>query len=348
MNIRALLTLFPIFLAVQGCYASSRMSFEPGAQDAHQDADTPDHAPDTGTPDADAADVSDVSGEDAPDDYGNIVSIQHRGDYVYMVGTGGDFVVVDVSDPANPVEAGYLDVWQQPDTIFLQGDHVFIASYQGPFHVIDVSNAANPVEVGSLSIPGHGRDVFVSGSYAYTTSNTADLYGLYIIDVSDVTDPRQVGFHQTDKEAWGVWVAGGYAYVNGRAFWIIDVSSPENMVLVGECASCAAQWDLFVRGGYAYTVGAYGVKIVDISNPSHPSLAGEYDTVGRAYEIFVLGDRAYVAEDWEGLRILDVSDVRAPRHLELFTTGEWTTTVVATDNYIYVGDSSGLRIFPVD
>ena len=44
----------------------------------------------------------------------------------------------------------------------------------------------------------------------------------------------------------------------------------------------------------------------------------------------------------------DVSDVRAPRHLELYATGRWTTTVVATDDCIYVGDSSGLRIFPQD
>jgi len=324
------------------------MYFEPGAQDAHHDAAWPDPAPDMGTPDADAEDVSDVSGEDEPDDYGNIVSIQHRGAYVYMVSTGGDFVVVDVSDPSSPVEAGYLDVGQQPDTIFLQGDHVFIASYQGPFHVVDVGNAADPVEVGSLSIPGHGRDVFVSGDYAYTTYNTLDDFRLYIIDVSDPANPRQVGSYQTDKEAWGVWVRDGYAYVNGRAFWIIDVSSPHGPVLAGECASCAAQWDIFVRDGYAYTVGEYVVKMVDISNPAHPLQVGNYETVGRAYEIFVLDDRAYVAEDWEGLRVLDVSDVTDPRHLELYATGEWTTTVVATDNYIYVGDSSGLRIFSVD
>jgi hypothetical protein len=277
-------------------------------------------------PEADAADASDDGGEDAPDpDRGNIVSIQQGGDHVYMVSTDGSFVVVDVSDPAAPVETGYLDLGRQPDTLFLQGRYVYVASYEGPFHVVDVSDPAGPVEVGSLL-----------------------LSGLYIIDVSDATDPVQTGFFETDREAWGVWVEGGHAYVNGRAMWILDVSSPEDPRLTGECESCAAQWDLFVLDGYAYTVGAFGVKIVDISDPSRPFTAGEYETVGRAYEIFVLDGRGYVAEDWEGLRVLDLSDVHAPRHLELLDTGDWTTTVVATEAYIFVGAGPGLRIFPRD
>ncbi|MFH1436645.1 MAG: hypothetical protein ABIJ56_13125 [Pseudomonadota bacterium] len=59
MNIRALPILLPVFLAAQGCYASGGMSYEPGAQDAHQDADRPDNALD-----ADIADVTDAAGDD--------------------------------------------------------------------------------------------------------------------------------------------------------------------------------------------------------------------------------------------------------------------------------------------
>ena len=63
------------------------------------------------------------------------------------------------------------------------------------------------------------------------------------------------------------------------------------------------------------------------------------------FQLYCREGTAYVADDWEGLLILDVSDPSSPREVMLYETGQWTTTVVAFQDYLFVGDSQGLRIF---
>ena len=55
-----------------------------------------------------------------------------------------------------------------------------------------------------------------------------------------------------------------------------------------------------------------GLLIVDISNPAYPVEQGTYDTPGYAHAVTVSGGLAYVADQWGGLKVINVADPLHP------------------------------------
>jgi hypothetical protein len=89
------------------------------------------------------------------------------------------FQVIDVSNPAFPVEIGALDTPAGAGDVELVGDLAYVADWYSGVRVIDVSDPALPVELGALNTPGRSRDVEVVGGLAYV----ADWYsGVRVID----------------------------------------------------------------------------------------------------------------------------------------------------------------------
>ena len=81
------------------------------------------------------------------------------------------------------------------------------------------------------------------------------------------------------------------------------------------------------------------------SEPSRPQEVGYCNTPGRALAICVTGDRAYVADDWGGIRVLDVSDPTVPREVGSIATPGQAHGVHVVGDLIYVADAwAGLSI----
>lgn len=120
-----------------------------------------------------------------------------------------------------------------------------------------------------------------------------------------------VGFlpvgHATD-----VAVVGNYAYIAADTiFQIVDVSNPTSPTLVGSLPVPAD--NLVVRGNFAYVHGAFpggafsGIRIVDVTDPTRPSLVAFFQTPCRG-DLDVVGNLAFVADNCEGLLIIDLSN----------------------------------------
>jgi hypothetical protein len=61
--------------------------------------------------------------------------------------------VIDVSDPAFPVEVGFFDTgtaWRGSMNVEVVGDVAYVAAGGAGLHIVDVSNPAFPVEIGAL------------------------------------------------------------------------------------------------------------------------------------------------------------------------------------------------------
>ena len=70
---------------------------------------------------------------------------------------------------------------------------------------------------------------------------------------------------------------------------------------------------------YIYAAGGLeGLFIFDVSDPAaNPQLIGHYDTAGRAWGVAVSGDYAYVADDYNGLVVIDISNQYCQRQSNL-------------------------------
>ncbi|MGA9347464.1 MAG: two-component regulator propeller domain-containing protein [Anaerolineae bacterium] len=292
---------------------------------------------------------------------GDIYAVAVQEDYAY-VGERNRLVVLDISNPANPIRVGQTEAF--PDVvegilptsvedIFVCGPYAYVVTWSQGLWVIDVSNPTNPSAVGYCDTPGLGLNVFVSNSYAYVADGG---YGPRVVDVSDPANLREVGYCMMEQDT-DVFVLGSYAYVadSHSGLGVIDVSDPANPHVVGSHEMPGGYVGVFVAGSYAYVAATFycdgvydygGLRVLDISNPANPQEVGSlylgYRTGGNhPVAVSVSGTYVYLAGGYEGLRVVDVSTPTSPTGAGYYDTPGYASDVAVSGSYAYVADGDG-------
>ncbi|WP_078857217.1 LVIVD repeat-containing protein [Streptomyces sp. NBRC 109706] len=128
--------------------------------------------------------------------------------------------------------------------------------------------------------------------------------------------------------------------------------------------------DIAFQGKYAFAGNYDGFVVYDISRPSAPRIVTRVLCPGSQNDISVHGDLLFLSVDtsrsddscasepqpatdpdsWEGIRVFDISDVRAPRYVSAVETacGSHTHTLVPDrrDVYVYVSSYGPNATFP--
>jgi len=271
-----------------------------------------------------------------------------QGNYAYL-GVGPRLVVLDISNPANPMVVGQTEVLPHVvRSVAVVGSYAYVAAVHSGLRIINVSDPAAPTEAGSHDMWWVALGVAVAGNYAYVATGES---GLRIINVSDPAAPTETGSYDTPEYAWGVAVAGNYAYVADSwdgGLRIINVSDPAAPTETGSYDTPGRASGVAVMGNYAYVADWEGLCIINVSDPAAPTETGFYDTPRSAEGVAVAGDYAYVANGSAGLRIFNVSDPAAPSKASSYNTPGSAHGVAVAGSYAYVADGSGgLRIIDV-
>jgi hypothetical protein len=218
------------------------------------------------------------------------------GNYAYVtfafLSYGGfhpGLLVIDISNPANPVPVGRYDAsggqiccWQAW-RVAVAGNYAYVVgsrygetSLITDLQVIDVSDPANPVRVGGIDTGGSVTGVAVAGSHAYLGESRWEgdelISGLQVIDVSNPANPVRVDGFDTGGSVTGVAVAGNHAYVASHA----------------------------------------GLQAIDVTDSANPVRLGSYPTSGFDSAVAVAGDLIYVADGPWGLLIVEQSAAPPP------------------------------------
>jgi hypothetical protein len=247
------------------------------------------------------------------------------GQFAYVAApAGGDlytgrFSVVDISDPVNPEETGFIEWCADPRGIAVSAGYAYVSvrgtpcvpDWEDQFHikVIDVSDPTSPKEVATTpGIVGH-YGLAISGSLLYAASDE----GLRIYDISSPTSPSLVGFNDSLGYLYDVDVQGSYAYVvyGGAGFKVVDVSDPQNPTEVGHVSMPVNPFAVVVVGGVAFVAGyGYDVRVVDISDPTDPQFVRAIIGTGGTYNLAISGDYLYVPSN--ELRVVEIVDPLNP------------------------------------
>ncbi|KKL04112.1 hypothetical protein LCGC14_2619330, partial [marine sediment metagenome] len=200
------------------------------------------------------------------DTRGSAYGVSVSGTYAYVADGWGGFRVIDVSDPAGPIEVGYYDTPGRADAVSVSGTYAYVAGYGDcGLRVIDVSDPASPIEVAYYDTLGSVHGVSVSGEYAYVAGG---YDGLRVIDVSDPAVPIEVGYYDKTWGAYGVSVSGRYAYVvaGNSGLRVIDVSDPASPIEVAYYDTPGSPGGVSILGPYVYVAdGSGGFRVIDIS-----------------------------------------------------------------------------------
>ncbi|MFH1844874.1 MAG: hypothetical protein ABIF77_16915 [bacterium] len=218
------------------------------------------------------------------------------GDYAYLSGANYGLLILDISDPVNPVYLGNCETPGSGLAVAITDRYAFIADDEDfGVEVIDFADPTNPVNVGSYYEPGGcwPKDVAIAGDRAYIAGYATDLV---VLDISDPTNPAYLGSSDvTPGASRRLAVAGDHAYlVDSWGLHVVDISDPTNLTLLGTYDPVGMSINFFkIAGDYAYLGGPNSsLLVVDISNPTNPVLVGTYNSSsgGNIYTFALAGD----------------------------------------------------------
>jgi hypothetical protein len=217
------------------------------------------------------------------------------GNRAYLTASWGGLRVLDISNPAAPIELGSYAVPGWAWDVAVVGNLAYVSA-GGGLHIIDVSDPNALHEEGVAPMVG-ARGVCVVGSRAYVADWNGDPpsapphTGLRIVDVSNPAAPQEIGYYA--------------------------MPFVETVQVVGTTA---------------YLAGIYDVRVLDVSDPTQITELCSYPS-NYSFDLVVSGRLVYVA-DGDKLRILRYVGDTAPEPLAppaggTVTSGDGTVAITA-------------------
>ncbi len=127
------------------------------------------------------------------------------GDHAYVIGLDSALHVLEMSDPAAPVELASFDCYF-PGEVQVVGDRAYLAA--SSLIILDISDPALPTELGRVD-SGYESAVWVIGDLAYFTTH----HGLVIYDISDPADPALIGEYPAPGTGYDLTVVDDIIYM---------------------------------------------------------------------------------------------------------------------------------------
>ncbi len=284
----------------------------------------------------------------------NVWDVQVAGRLAFLAAGPAGLLILDVADPAKPVQIGALATKGYSYGLDVKSPYVYLADgLNGGLAVVDVRDPKNPVRLIRVTTGTEVRDVKVVGNLAYVAAGEG---GLVIVDVTDPANPQLVSNEQTPMNARAIDVAGDLACV---AEWdwgmtIYNVSNPAKPVVEDTMRPSLfnlgfSVYAVQIVGKSAYAGIAYdGFEIYDLSNPHAPTSESVFDTPGFAEGVHVDGDHVFIGDASSGVQVIDVGDLDRPRRVGSWDTAGEAGAIDLSNGFAFVADGSkGLVILSV-
>jgi choice-of-anchor B domain-containing protein len=261
-----------------------------------------------------------------------------NGDEYALLGARTGTVVIDVTNPANPVERGWFpwgtSTWRDIRT-YSHYAYVVTEATSG-FQIIDLSNPNSPTSVGvfgtSQSNGAHNICIDTGTGRLYLVGTNS---GTVVFDLtSNPANPSFIGYALGSGNSnyfHDLCVENGYAYgsmIYNGTLRIMDATTSfpwtplSNVSTPGNTTHNAwpnAAGTLCVTTDE--TTGGV-VKFWDITNKSNPIPLGQYtpNTGTIPHNAFIIGDKCHVSWYTEGYRCLDISNPMNPVEIAYYDT----------------------------
>jgi len=260
-----------------------------------------------------------------------------NGDEYALLGATTGTVVVDVTNPSNPIERGFFpfgsSTWRDIRTF---GNYAYVVTEAtAGFQIINLTNPNNPTVAGtagtSVSSSAHNVCIDVGTGRLYLPGSSA---GTPVWDLnSNPTNPNYIGLAGSSGSSnyfHDLCVENGYGYgsmIYNGDLRIWDVSTFPPTVL----SDTPTPGD-FTHNAWPNAAGTICVttdetsgsvvKFFDITNKSNPIPLGQFtpNSSSIPHNAFIVGDKCHVSWYTEGYRCIDISDPMNPVEVASYDT----------------------------
>ncbi|GAB4296705.1 MAG: hypothetical protein Kow0098_20190 [Ignavibacteriaceae bacterium] len=176
------------------------------------------------------------------------------------------FRIIDLADPENPAEAGFVNTGNIHD-VFARNDTVYVAEgYNGSYSIWDLSDKQNPQMIVRFSPPasGYAHNIWASddGKFVMTTEETNGKT-VKLWDISDIENPDLRGqYLGEDNIAHNTHLKGTLAFISHYASGVVvvDFSNPDSLKEIAryDTYGAVAQGDFYGNwGAFPFTGNDY-------------------------------------------------------------------------------------------
>jgi hypothetical protein len=294
-----------------------------------------------------------------------------------------ELVLVDISDPSNPVQRGSyaftsnlvpesrVDLFNAvgtgcslyvSDTSYDSTQDSLNAGIEEDYTSLltfDIRDPDQPVLVDRHDHPqpSRFRHLTMEGTFLYVNDYN---YGVRVFDLSNPTQPALHGGTVTAAEGRYAWVndAGTTAYAAqtfGGTIYSFDISDPANPAKLG--VYWDGEWNekskFTGRGDYLYVPTFAGLQVIDATDPANPVRVGSFPGVFLKKALHLWGDVAYVlAAPAESaisthLYTFDIADPANPIARGSLDLGAWHERVFSDGRYAYVSGDQTFKVVDV-
>ncbi len=272
--------------------------------------------------------------------------VRVSGNIALIAADSGGVVVVDVTDPANPIQLTIVPL-NYAYGVDIDGNYGYVSNLHDGIAVIDFSDPNTAYVAGQVNTPGTAIRLMVSGNRAYLADS---LLGLRVIDITDPTNPvLDDMFRTTGNDAAGVFVDGQYAYVMDRSSGMEIVRIADRVVATGlaESAPGASVNGVTISGDWAFFGSSQsGFMVVDIIDPTSPEVAAMLP-IPFVTNTCIDGNYAYVGTSGGDLVVVDVTDKTDPGTVGNVDLGSTIEEIVVRGDFAFVAGNTG-GVYVVD
>ena len=270
------------------------------------------------------------------------------GDRAYIFGVGG-FVVIDVSDPENPVQLGRYEPPGHPYNRYyrgaVEGDLALGGAREDLLSVMNLAGGGDPILLTVHGQPGQSYEgVALRNQMAYACRHGD---GLEIIDFSQGMIPVTRSEVNGLVNSWDVDLLGDYAYVADGAgglavINIADAFAPQHLMSLETSGSAN---DVVVGNNLlVVSCGSAGIDVFTLDDPANPVLVGHANTSSLAITADIIGNTVYVA-DWDDVETFDLTNPAFPQPMGGENTPVRAMGLAAQGDLVFVADWSHLRLY---
>jgi len=300
-------------------------------------------------------------------------------EYALMGATGGT-VIIDLTDPANPVEVSFISgpnappyQWRDIKTYLNYAYVVTEGSGSGSgMQIIDLSKlptSATLINTYNTTFTTV-HNLYIDNGYAYVLGASGGG-GIHILDLSNPVNPVETAYYNSSGYVHDVYVWDDTVVAcagSSGEYHLVDVSNKSNPQLVSVSAAIPG---IYAHSGWMtedkrffFAAEEFNVRdliVYDLQDRSSWDVVlPSWQMTGDSpiHNIFILGNYAHISYYKEGYVVLDISDPTTPKLVGQYDTylsnggtynGAWGCYPYLPSGYIIISDMvTGLYILNFD
>lgn len=237
------------------------------------------------------------------------VRMAASGDTLFVAAGEAGLAVLSGGEDGVPAVRAMLDTPGLAVDLAVAGALVVVADGTAGLQVVDVTDPARPRLAGGLPM-ADAEAVAVAGRYAYVLSPGE---GLVVADLADPARPLEaavVPWEGTPTVAYfSLHASDGLLFATDlySGLWIYDLSDPVHPVRLSHTIPPGLAFDAAPAGDRLAVAAGSNLLLYDIGDPSAPVEVCRFALPTDAYAVEVRGEYAFVADDWGGLRVVNIA-----------------------------------------